>query len=370
MDEQGNWYDAQGNLIDQNTGNDPMHNARTLEYVPGRDDAPPIDLLYRPGEDSGTGMPMDTNGGKGDSGDTSTTSPPNTHKPAMNEYGRWTYPDGSPAPDPDHNPHILKASGSRVNVDRSSPQNGETPSSPDASNDDPIPEGVKGDMAALAREGVEADRVRRSYQERIKQASDEILEKYRQGGYSAEEAARLASGERNKIMMEAREQGTETAKAIAEMKKKEGIAFDDLLDRYAGEKKNFKDLTPKEQMAVWEKIINKSGSGNSDWTRRARIAGKAGRGLWLLTAAIAANNIMVAQDKKHAALKEGVTVTGGAVGGAAGGLLGTLCGPGAFICSPLGVMIGGYLGGEGGANLVEGTYGHEGGEIDSDWVMP
>ncbi|CCQ75668.1 hypothetical protein [Magnetospira sp. QH-2] len=109
MDEQGNWYDAQGNLIDQNTGNDSMHNARTLEYVPGRDNAPPIDLLYRPGEDSGTGMPMDTNGGKGDSGDTSTTSPPNTHKPAMNEYGRWTYPDGSPAPDPDHNPLIKKA---------------------------------------------------------------------------------------------------------------------------------------------------------------------------------------------------------------------------------------------------------------------
>ncbi|CCQ73170.1 RNase A-like domain-containing protein [Magnetospira sp. QH-2] len=66
MDEQGNRYDAQGNLIDQNTGNDSMHNARTLEYVPGRDDTPPIDLLYRPGEDPGTGMPVDTNGGKGD----------------------------------------------------------------------------------------------------------------------------------------------------------------------------------------------------------------------------------------------------------------------------------------------------------------
>jgi hypothetical protein len=69
------------------------------------------------------------------------------------------------------------------------------------------------------------------------------------------------------------------------------------------------------------------------------------RALGVATAGVAIYNVVQAEDKPKAIVKEGAILgTGfasGAVGGAAAGLL---CGPGAPVCVTIGVFIGGALG--------------------------
>lgn len=76
--------------------------------------------------------------------------------------------------------------------------------------------------------------------------------------------------------------------------------------------------------------------------RRATIAG---RGLVVLSLAIAVYNIATAQDHWAAARREGAIFGGGIVGGAVGGAVaGLACGPAAPVCVTLFIFIGGTLG--------------------------
>ncbi|CCQ74810.1 hypothetical protein [Magnetospira sp. QH-2] len=236
-----------------------------------------------------------------------------------------------------------------------------------------IPEGIQGDIAALAREGAAQDKVRTQYVDSAKKYSEEMKKAYESQGLTTEEAARKASQARNELMDAARKEGTHAGEEIAKWMKRKGQPFEYFENKYAREDfggKSFSELTDAQKTKVHEKILEKAGSPNPKVSTGVKIAGAAGRSLWVLTVAMSAHNIIVAEDKKFAAIKEGATVGGGLAGGVAGGLVGTACGPGAFICSPLGVLIGGYLGAEGGADLVDGTYGRDGEPIDSDWVMP
>ena len=63
----------------------------------------------------------------------------------------------------------------------------------------------------------------------------------------------------------------------------------------------------------------------------------------------------MAENKEKEIYRQGVTIGGGiAGGGAAGGATaGLICGPGSPICSPVGVIIGGAIGGVGAYLLVD-----------------
>lgn len=56
----------------------------------------------------------------------------------------------------------------------------------------------------------------------------------------------------------------------------------------------------------------------------------------------------MAEDKVEAIAREGSVFAGGLAGGYAGGAAGLACGPGAIVCVPLGVFLGGVLGSWGG----------------------
>lgn len=73
--------------------------------------------------------------------------------------------------------------------------------------------------------------------------------------------------------------------------------------------------------------------------------GRAGRGLYVLSLSIAVYHVAKAEDRTRAAANEGAALAGGAIGTAAFGSAGLLCGPAAIAWVPLGVFVGGVLGG-------------------------
>lgn len=75
--------------------------------------------------------------------------------------------------------------------------------------------------------------------------------------------------------------------------------------------------------------------------------------LWLVTAGLAAYEILTAENKTAAAVREGASIGGGLAGAWARGQLGLFCGPWAWVCSPLGALIGGFAGAEGMADAAD-----------------
>ncbi len=75
------------------------------------------------------------------------------------------------------------------------------------------------------------------------------------------------------------------------------------------------------------------------------MLGKAGRVFLVASIAISVYNVATAEDKVNAAGKEGASILGGIAGGAAGGAAaGLICGPGAPVCSAVGIFVGGAIG--------------------------
>lgn len=72
--------------------------------------------------------------------------------------------------------------------------------------------------------------------------------------------------------------------------------------------------------------------------------GRAGRGLFVLTIAIAVYHIATAEDKVRASANEGVAIGGGMAGATALGAAGLFCGPAAIACVPIGIFVGGVIG--------------------------
>lgn len=77
----------------------------------------------------------------------------------------------------------------------------------------------------------------------------------------------------------------------------------------------------------------------------APYLGKFGKVCIVASIAISVYNVATAEDKVNAAGREGSSILGGIAGGAAGGAVaGLICGPGAPICSGIGIFVGGAVG--------------------------
>ena len=156
-------------------------------------------------------------------------------------------------------------------------------------------------------------------------------------------------------------------RSTAEYLDKGNGGFEKLQERYAGRHfgKSFAELGERERIKVWEAIIESAGRDRSWVTKGAKIAGDAGKGLWALTAAIAAYEILTAEDWRRAAVEQGGTVGGGVLGGTLGamatgallggklGLTGFATGPGGIITTAGGVLLGGIVGALAGEALAE-----------------
>ena len=175
----------------------------------------------------------------------------------------------------------------------------------------------------------------------------EILNEVESGKISPLQGAEKAQMARNIIMDQIRKITSDIGKADAEKMKLKGKNLDYLENKYALEKFNkpFNSLSETEKNQVWRKIVIKAGAPNNAINLKVRKFGRVGRLLIVFTLTVAVYNIYTADDKANAAEREGVTLGGGFLGGAAGGAVaGLACGPGAPVCSTIGVFIGGVLG--------------------------
>jgi len=206
---------------------------------------------------------------------------------------------------------------------------------------------LKATAANFAIRFINDEPARIKYNKYVQQMCNEIISEVESGKISPLQGAEKAQTARNLIMEQIRKITSDIGRAEAERMKLKGKTLEQLENKYALEKfkKPFNTLTETERNQVWLTIVKKAGAPNNSVNLKVRKFGRVGRLLIVLTLAVAVYNITTADDKATAAEREGIALGGGFLGGAAGGAVaGLACGPGAPVCSTIGVFIGGLLG--------------------------
>lgn len=210
------------------------------------------------------------------------------------------------------------------------------------------------ELMQFGARGIGFDVVRQQYAQNIEQMSQEILDMIARGEITPEEGARRANELRNTILEMSRGQDSELGRAIAEFVKREGLTLESLMEKYATRTfgTNFHNLTGPQQDQVFLEIVRAAGRDNPRITAISSQLGRAGTALLIIGIGISIYNVATAEDKLDAAGREGFGLAGGWLGGAAGGAAaGLICGPGAPICSGIGIIVGGIIGAYGGTSL-------------------
>lgn len=207
-------------------------------------------------------------------------------------------------------------------------------------------ENVESTAYSFGERAIREPKVRQYYREQAAHLAQHEADLVRRGVYTPEESARRAYRMRNAIMEAARMRSSDIGRAIAEHLKPTPRPFWWFEDYYAGKlfKKKFERLTQAERGKVWMRIVEGSGSPRGSVNRGAKWTGRLSKGLLVLTAAIAIYNIATAENKVAAAKRETAVLGGGMIGAYIGGAVGSLCGPGAVVCVPLGIFVGGVIG--------------------------
>ena len=189
---------------------------------------------------------------------------------------------------------------------------------------------------------------RRAYTQQIWAMADELRSQATAGRITWAEAARQAQETRNAMMEIVRSHSTPVGRAMAEQLKSEGRTLNELVARKTqqlfGANAEFGRLTPAQQNAVYADIEKAAGRSNPRVSAAMRTAGRAGRGLIVLSVALSVYTIATAEDRVEATKRE-LVVTGAGIGGgiAGGALAGLACGPGAPVCVAVGAFAGGAL---------------------------
>lgn len=196
----------------------------------------------------------------------------------------------------------------------------------------------------FANSWINDTRVRQEYIRRTQSMSQSLREAVSTGAKSPRQAAKIASEMRNEIMEAARQKTSSLGLAKAKNLKAKGLAFDDLVKKYANRKfsKPFEQLTKGQQDEVLMDIVSSAGKANPKVNLRVKRLGAAARGLWVISIAVAVYNVGSAENKVDAAGREATSLAGGIAGGAAtGAAAGIWLGP---IGVGVGIAIGGALG--------------------------
>jgi hypothetical protein len=190
--------------------------------------------------------------------------------------------------------------------------------------------------------------VREAYARQVVAMSHDLRFQVHRGKLTWKQAAVQAQETRNVIMEIMRSRSTPVGRAIAEQIKSKGKTLNELIAKKTleqfGKNANFNALTPAQQNTVYAEIVKSAGKDSPRVSARMGKLSRAGRGLVVLSVAISAYSIAMADDKVDATKRE-VAITGaGIAGGIAGGALaGLACGPGAPVCVTVGAFVGGAL---------------------------
>lgn len=188
--------------------------------------------------------------------------------------------------------------------------------------------------------------VRIKYIDRTKRVAEELRRAVKNKIITPYAAAKQAQEMRNVLMDAMRGKSSDFGIALATLIKKEGKTLSELERKYAMEifKKDFDVLNHNQRNGVWCRIVEKSGSPQMRANTASKWMGRAGRGLFALTAIIAVYHVAKSEDKLKTAAREAVAVGGGIAGSAALGATGLACGPAAIACVPIGIFVGGLVG--------------------------
>lgn len=224
--------------------------------------------------------------------------------------------------------------------------------------------------------------LRAAYMREIQKMSNGYLEAVKQGKISVKEAALEATELRNQILDATRKKNSAIGLAISQKEKAAGKTLEQILEYYAMEIKDpnkFKALRPNrsaidkhiknyiqsgysyfdklsevDRNRVYYSVLKGSGKSNKSFNGKIKWMRASGRVLVVVSFAYAGYEIYNADNKEKEIYKQGATLGAGIAGGAAGGAIaGGICGPGSPICSTVGVIIGGAIGGITAYQLVE-----------------
>ncbi|VVO40524.1 hypothetical protein [Pseudomonas fluorescens] len=189
---------------------------------------------------------------------------------------------------------------------------------------------------------------RDNYNHNVKRIKAEVLAQVKSGKVSVKEAAEFCYEMRNKIMAEVRAKTSVHGLAVAEKKKMVSPSLEKLIDDKALGKfgKKFGELSAQQKNAIHYEIIESSARPHAKYNVLNKTLKITGKVLIVVTIAYAAYDIVSAENKAKAAIKQGVTIGGGVVGTiAASAAVSTVCGPGAPVCTIALMLAGGFAGG-------------------------
>jgi hypothetical protein len=190
-------------------------------------------------------------------------------------------------------------------------------------------------------------RARLRYEHLVKEAAKQIQNEVSLGRISLEEGAMRAAALRNDYIHLVRDVSSDIGRELAKFHKKTDSAFSLLLNKYSKKLfvSNFSELTfDTQRRSVFLAILESASASSKPLSSFNRFLGHTGRVLTVVSIAVVIYHICASEDKWMTGLQEGTGFALGSMLAMGGGWAGMFCGPGAIICVPLGVFIGGILG--------------------------
>lgn len=232
-----------------------------------------------------------------------------------------------------------------------------------------ILEDFKANAARYAYDNIRNEKLRSAYIDNTKRMSEEVLEDAKtrvadspgQAQDIWKEASERASKMRNDYLNMTRKNINVKAEAFSKMLKEEGLTYPKLLQKYAGEGRDFAALSEEEQVAVLQKIVEASGRTNKTINVLSKVFGKLGYAFVIITIGIEIWRVVESQNPVRTAVEDAVTLGfglgGSIIGEELGAAIGACGGPvGVFIGAILGGIVGGFVASFATQNIFDAIY--------------
>lgn len=184
---------------------------------------------------------------------------------------------------------------------------------------------------------------RDNYNRNVTRVKNQVLAEVKAGRISVREAAEFCYEARNKIMAETRKRTSVPGRAIAESRKSIPPTLEKLLNEKSLKKfgVDFGALGAEQKNSMCYEIVESSARPDAKFNTLNKVLRVSGKVLIVVTIAYATYEIANAENKSKEAIKQGITIGGGAIGTALAGLsVSAVCGPGAPVCA-IGLMLAG-----------------------------
>ena len=203
---------------------------------------------------------------------------------------------------------------------------------------------AEAEAVAFAQRFIKDAHVRANYIAEAQKFSAETMAEVQAGKLTPQAGATRAHALRNSLLDASRLSSSDIGRAVAEAEKATGKTIQALMEYYAKKLhgRPFSSLSAAEQDLVFLEIIRASGRPNPRFSAAALRLGTVGKGILVVTIAVAAYTIVTSDRPGREAAHQGTTVAVGFMGSVAGGAAaGFVCGPGAPVCVGVWAFVGG-----------------------------